>query len=101
MYDGITLVRKCSAGDVRKLCIKYNLFTWGDVEHYNKMLDEVAETKNWEDFAVIETARNIVWYSDTDKEDVFSDCNTMRQCIVRVANLIESECIKSYYEQID
>ena len=98
MYDSIQMVRSCSVDDIRRLCVKYNLFTFGTCREYDKMLETVELTKNWEDFAVIETARDIVFKSDTDSEEVFKECNNYKECVVRVANLIEHECIKTVYK---
>ena len=101
MYPEIKMVTRISVDDVRRLCVNYNLFTCGTLRDYDKMLDEVEETKNWEDWVIVELARKIVWYSDTNENELFTDCETGRQCVVRLANIIETECVKRFYEVID
>lgn len=101
MYPEIKMVTRVSADDVRRLCVKYNLFVCGTLRDYDAMLDEVTETKNWDDWVIVELARKIVWYSDTDNTELFADCTTLRQCVVRLANIIEAECVKRCYEIIE
>lgn len=101
MYDGMQMVRKCSIDDVRRFCVKYNLFDLGSVRDYDRFLNDVNKTVNWDEFVVIDTVKDILFYSDTDKNELFEDCTNFRERVVRLATLFENECIKTYYEVID
>lgn len=101
MYDNIQMVRKCGIDDVRRFCVKYNLFDLGTVRDYDKLLTDVDLTVSWEEFAVIDTVEGILFYSDTDKNDLFDDCTNYRERVARLATLFESECIKTVYTVID
>lgn len=101
MYDGMQMVRKCSADDVRRFCVKYNLFDLGSVRDYDRLLNDVYKTVNWDEFVVIDTVKDILFYSDTDKNELFEDCTNFRERIVRLATLFENECIKTVYTVVD
>lgn len=101
MYDGMQMVRKCSIDDARRFCVKYNLFDLGSVRDYNRFLTDVDKTVNWDEFVVIDTVKDILFYSDTDKNELFEDCTNFRERVVRLATLFENECIKTVYTVID
>lgn len=101
MYDGMQMVRKCSIDDVRRFCVKYNLFDLGSVRDYDRFLNDVYKTVNWDEFVVIDTVKDILFYSDTDKNELFEDCTNFRERVVRLATLFENECIKTVYTVVD
>ena len=101
MYDNIQMVRNCSFEDVRRFCVKYNLFDLGSVRDYDRFLNDVYKTVNWDEFVVIDTVKDILFYSDTDKNELFEDCTNFRERVARLANLFENECIKTVYTVVD
>lgn len=76
-----------SSCSVREMCIKYDLYTYGDNEEYSKMLDYVHYHDNPSNDDIYEVAKDIV--NHCDPKDGYN--------IESVMYLLTKEAIESFY----
>ena len=86
MTKKITATMTLDAADVRLMCIRHDLYTWGTVEEYDHLLCDMIGYRYIDpDYQKLyEIAADIVEHSDENK-------------ITNIMSLLCNECVKTYF----